>query len=86
MISPLKGPDYTTWKVQCRMALNNDGVWEIVSGPKQAPADDANARVLRPRMECYARKQDKALATIALSVDPSLLYRQFTMQRLLESW
>ena len=70
VIAPLKGPNYATWKVQCMMALKKDGVWGIVSGTEQAPADDADAREL----ECYAGRRDKALATIVLSVDPSLLY------------
>ena len=46
------------------VALKKDGVWVALSRL------DADAREL----ECYARKRDKALATIVLSVDPSLLY------------
>ena len=49
------------------MALKKDGVWRIVSGTEVAPED---AR----EMECYNRRKDKALATIVLSIDPSLLY------------
>ena len=70
LIVPLKGPNYATWKVQCIMALKKDGVWGIVSGTEAPPADGAAADT----KERYAGRQDKALATIALSVDPSLLY------------
>ena len=70
LIVPLKGPNYATWKVQCTMALKKDGVWGIVNGTEAPPADDAAADA----RERYAGRQDKALATIVLSVDPSLLY------------
>jgi len=42
----------------------------IMSGTEAAPTDNAEAKVL----EFYAVRQDKALATIFLLVDPSLLY------------
>ena len=66
----LRGPNYATWKVQCTMALKKDGVWGIVSGTEEAPASD----VYPKELEHYAGMQDKALATVVLSVDPSLLY------------
>ena len=28
---PLNGKNYSTWKVQCRMALMRDGLWDIVN-------------------------------------------------------
>lgn len=65
--APLKGPNFATWKVQCTMALKKDGLWGIVSGREETP-EGARER------ECFAGRQDKALATIVLSVDPSLLY------------
>ena len=52
------------------MALKKDGVWGIVSGTEEAPASDADPK----KMERYAARRDKALATIVLSVDLSLLY------------
>ena len=70
VIVPLTGPNYATWKVQCTMALKKEGVWSIVNGAEAPPADDAEAKVL----ERYAARRDRALATIVLSVDPSLLY------------
>ena len=42
MLTPLSGSNYTTWKVQCKMALMKEGVWRIVDGTETAPrADDA---------------------------------------------
>ena len=31
-VVPLNGLNYSTWKVQCRMALLKDGLWGIVYG------------------------------------------------------
>ena len=70
LIFPLKGPNYATWKMQCMMALKKEGVWRIVSGTEAPPAEDAAADT----REQYVGRRDKALATIVLSVDPSLLY------------
>ncbi len=36
-IVPLKGSNYSTWKVQCRMALMRDGLWGIVDGMEAEP-------------------------------------------------
>ena len=69
-IVPLKGSNYATWKVQCTMALKKDGVWSIVDGTEVAPGRTAGEK----EQERYASRKDKALATIVLSVDPSLLY------------
>ena len=33
VIVPLKGKNYPTWKVQCRMALVKDGLWELSMNP-----------------------------------------------------
>ena len=66
-ILPLNGSNYPTWKVQCRMALMRDGVWSIVNGSETAP-EEVGSRAK------FHMRSDKALATIVLSVDPSLLY------------
>ena len=50
------------------MALNKDGVWGIVCGTEEVPAGDANPKEL----ERYVPRRDKVLATVVLSVDPSL--------------
>lgn len=67
-ITPLNGSNYVTWRIQCKMALLKDGLWKIVDGTEVAPEEtDANYRKFEGR-------RDKALATIVLSVDPTLLY------------
>jgi len=66
-IIPLNGTNYATWKVQCRMALIKENLWNIVNGTEQPPADAANRAK-------YAIRQDRALAIIVLSVAPTLLY------------
>lgn len=66
---PLNGSNYPTWKVQCRMALMKEGLWNIVNGTETAPG--------QAQAEKYAKfmsRRDKALATIVLSIEPSLLY------------
>lgn len=68
-IIPLNGSNYPTWKLQCRMALMRDGVWNIVDGSEKSP-EDGHRSVLAK----FNSRRDKALATIVLSVDPSLLY------------
>jgi transposase InsO family protein len=67
-IIPLNGSNYVTWKVQCRMALMKDGLWSIVSGSEGSPSgNEAESAKFRAR-------RDRALATIVLSIEPSLLY------------
>ena len=69
VIVPLNGRNYPTWKVQCRMALVRDGLWGIVSGSETAPSgEDAD------RLSKFTARRDRALATIVLAVEPSLLY------------
>ena len=67
-IVPLKGANYPTWKVQCRMTLVRDGLWGIVSGTETAPAEGGDRR------SKFLARRDRALATIVLAVEPSLLY------------
>jgi len=76
-IVPLKGSNYPTWKVQCRMALMKDGLWSIVNGTETIPGEreaDKSAK--------FVTRRDRALALIVLSVEPSLLYL-FADQRIL---
>ena len=65
----LNGKNYPTWKVQCRMALMKDSLWDIVSGTVEVPAEE-NADARRK----FIARRDRALAIIVLAVDPSLLY------------
>ena len=67
-VIPLNGLNYATWKVQCRMALLKEGLWGIVSLTEQSrDVKDKNF----PK---FLARKDKALATIVLTVQPSLLY------------
>ena len=61
---------YPTWKVQCRMALVRDGLWGIVEGTETAPPAEGTA----DRRSKFIARRDRALATIVLAVEPSLLY------------
>ena len=69
-VVPLNYSNYSTWKIQYKMALVKDGLWGIVSGSKTAPTEGAD---LQAR---FAVRKDKALAiiNIVLAVEPSLLY------------
>ena len=66
-IVPLNGSIYNTWKIQCKMALLMQQLWGIVSGTETAPAG-------ADELAEYQIKKDKALATLVLAVEPSLLY------------
>ena len=70
VIVSLNGLNYATWKVQCQMALIRDGLWGIVNETEQAPEPDAPA----DRHLKFASRRNRALATIVLAVEPSLLY------------
>ena len=65
---PLNGKNYSTWKVQCRMAVMRDGLWDIVNNKEKIPTE-GDKDILN-----FLFRKDRALATIVLSVDPSLLY------------
>ena len=67
-VVPLNRTNYSTWKVQCKMALVKDGLWGIVNGSERAPAERGE------QLAKFTARQDRALATIVLVVDPSLLY------------
>ena len=68
-IVALNGTNYPTWKVQCRMALIREGLWGIVSETEECP-DRAEA----DKHAKFMARKDRALATIVLAVEPSLLY------------
>ena len=63
----LNETNYHTWKIQCKMALMKEGLWNIVNGIDVIPeAEDAKLR--------YIVERDRALAIIVLSIQPTLLY------------
>ena len=66
-IVPLNGSNYPTWKVQTHMALLRENLWGFVAGTEELPEAGEN------RAD-FIRKRDRALATIVLAVEPSLLY------------
>ena len=68
VVVPLTGPNYCTWKIQCKMSLMRDGLWGIVSKTEAEPEAGTE------RHTKFATRRDRALAIIVLSVDPSLLY------------
>ena len=63
-VVPLNGANYSTWKVQCRMALMKDRLWNIVNGTENMPTGDGERRTK------FLARRDRTLAT----VEPSLLY------------
>ena len=66
---PLNGANYPTWKVQYQIALMKEGLWGIVNGSKSSPSWSDSDKYTK-----FVARRDQALATIVLSVDPSLLY------------
>ena len=67
LIKPLNETNYATWKVQCRMSLIKDGLWNIVDGSDTAPTEERE-------LAKFNLRRDRALAIIVLSVEPALLY------------
>jgi len=41
-IVPLTGENYPMWRVQCKMSLMKDGLWEIINGSKTANEENDN--------------------------------------------
>lgn len=68
-VVPLKGANYPTWKIQCKMTLMKEGLWRIVTGEETAPTSDSESEQAK-----FASRWDQALANVVLSVDTSLLY------------
>ena len=67
-VVPLSSTNYSTWKIQCKMALIKEGLWNIVNGTETEPEGNSE------RKAKFAARRDKALATIVLAMEPSLLY------------
>ena len=68
VVVSLTGANYCTWKIQCKMSLMRDGLWGIVSKTETPPDVETDGYAK------FVTRRDRALATIVLSVDPSLLY------------
>ena len=58
-VVPLSSTNYSTWKIQCKMALIRDGLWGIVNETEteMVPTEGAEAQAK------FAARRDKALAT-----------------------
>ena len=78
----LNGKNYATWKTQCRMLLLKEGLWEIVTGAEEAPADDAGADVIRQ----FKTRKNRALAIVTLAVETWLLYHIDDMTEPKDVW
>ena len=63
---PLNRINYVNWKIQRKMALIKDGLWNIVNETETVPDTTLHAK--------YLPRKDGAKSTIVLSVEPSLLY------------
>ena len=68
-VVPLNGNNYSTRKVQCKMALMRDSLWSIVAKQETAPVD-----ITSREYATFMTRYNKALATIVLTLDPNLLY------------
>lgn len=55
-VIPLKGSNYRTWKIQCKMALMREGLWDIVAQETKPSEDEAKLHT------CYLSKNNGALA------------------------
>ena len=40
-VVPLSSTNYSTWKIQCKMALIKEGLWNIVNGNETEPTEGA---------------------------------------------
>jgi len=58
-VVPLNGGNYATWKVQCRMALMKDGLWNTVNRMENPPPQTDAANRAK-----FMATQDRALASI----------------------
>ena len=63
----LNGSNFPTWKIQMKMLLIKEGVWGIVNETEDIPVDPGSYRH-------YVARQDRALSTIVLGINHSLLY------------
>ena len=59
-VVPLNGKNYPTRKVQCRMSLTKEGLWNIVEGPEVAP-DPKNDRYTK-----FLPRRNRVLAIIGV--------------------
>ena len=46
-VVPLNSKNYSTWKIQCKMALMKEGLWRIVNGTEVAPTEAQKGHLFR---------------------------------------
>ena len=66
----LNETNYATWKIQIKMYLIKEGLYEFVDGTATPPGADASAEQLSK----YSIKKSRALAIIVLAIEAKLLY------------
>lgn len=59
--------NYSTWRLQAKMALIREKLWKIVNGTETEPEEE-------DRKEAFRDRCDRAISVIVLSVHPKLLY------------
>ena len=64
----LNGDNYPAWKLQLRMALIRDDLWDIVNGSEKAPTGEAATADATKK---FTTRSNKALSMIVLSLEES---------------
>ena len=67
----LNGDNYPAWKLQLRMALIRDDLWDIVNGSDKAPEGEAATADANKK---FKSRSNKALSMIVLSMKTELHY------------
>lgn len=66
-IVPLNEKNFATWRIQIKMTLMRESLWGFVTGSVTVPTtEDARNK--------FNERKDRALATIVMAIQPSLLY------------
>ena len=69
VISLLNNKNYATWRVQCKMALLKENLWNIVNGTEGEPTGSS---VTEGDIQKFRTRKDRALAIIVLAIEPDL--------------
>lgn len=79
-VEKLNGNNYATWKFRVRMLLIRDDVWDIVDGTELSP-EESPVEIAK-----WKKRDNKALATICLSVEDSQLVHVKDARSSFEAW
>lgn len=69
-LMPLNGTNYTIWKVQCKMTLHRNDLWNIVNEREIVP-EPRRGVILQT---IHLSRTDCSLATFVLPVELPLIY------------